>query len=134
MSGSPYQSVIFDTLDWMEPLLHDYICRKKGFKSLIDDFNKETAFSRGLKYHAVEGWKMFLHNCDLLREQAGMNIILVAHSAIEKVNPPDSDGYDKYSLKLDKNAVPLVEEWADVIAFYNREIIVKKEDAGFNKK
>ena len=134
LNGSPYRTVIIDTLDWMEPMLHDYICRKKNFKSLIDDSNKEVNYGRGLKYHAVEGWKMFLQNCDTLREQANMHIILVAHSAIEKVSPPDSDAYDRYSMKLDKNAVAVVEEWADIIGFYNREIVVKKEDAGFGKK
>ena len=134
IQGSPYRTVIIDTLDWMEPMLHDYICRKKGYKSLMDDSNKEVNYGRGLKYHAVEGWKMFLQNCDMLREQANMHIVLVAHSAIEKVSPPDSDAYDRYSMKLDKNAVAVVEEWADIIGFYNREIVVKKEDAGFGKK
>lgn len=134
IQGTPYRTVIIDTLDWMEPMLHDYICRKKGFKSLLDDSNKEVNYGRGLKYHAVEGWKMFLQNCDMLREQANMHIVLVAHSAIEKVSPPDSDAYDRYSMKLDKNAVAVVEEWADIIGFYNREIVVKKEDAGFGKK
>lgn len=134
IQDSPYRTVIIDTLDWMEPMLHDYICRKKGYKSLMDDSNKEVNYGRGLKYHAVEGWKMFLQNCDMLREQANMHIVLVAHSAIEKVSPPDSDAYDRYSMKLDKNAVAVVEEWADIIGFYNREIVVKKEDAGFGKK
>ena len=134
IQGTPYKTVIIDTLDWMEPMLHDYICRKKGYKSLMDDSNKEVNYGRGLKYHAVEGWKMFLQNCDMLREQANMHIVLVAHSAIEKVSPPDSDAYDRYSMKLDKNAVAVVEEWADIIGFYNREIVVKKEDAGFGKK
>ena len=130
-----FKSVIIDTLDWMEPLIHQYVCRKKGFKNgLIDDNDKQVNFGRGLKYHAVEGWKIFLQNCDVLREEAGLNIILVAHSAVEKVSPPDADSYDRYTMKLDKNAVAVVEEWADVIAFYNHEINVKKEDVGFNKK
>jgi hypothetical protein len=132
--NSGFDSVIFDTLDWMEPMIHQYVCAKKKFKSLIDDNNKETNFGRGLKFHAVEGWKIFLTNCDILREEAGLNIILLAHSAVEKVSPPDADGYDRYTMKLDKNAVAVVEEWADIIGFYNREVIVKKEDAGFGKK
>ena len=65
IQGSPYRTVIIDTLDWMEPMLHDYICRKKGYKSLMDDSNKEVNYGRGLKYHAVEGWKMLLQNCDM---------------------------------------------------------------------
>lgn len=134
-AGSPYRTVILDTLDWMEPMIHAYVCKKKGFKNgLIDDADKNVNFGRGLKYHAVDGWKIFLQNCDVLREEANMNIVLVAHSMVEKVSPPDSDSYDRYTMKLDKNAVAVVEEWADVIGFYNREIVTKKEDAGFGKK
>ena len=134
MSGSPYRSVIVDSLDWMEPMLHEYVCKKKGFKSLNDDYNKDTNYGRGMKIHAVEGWKMFLQNCDILRESQNMSIILVAHSAIEKISPPDGDAFDRYTLKIDKNAVAVVEEWADVIGFYQRDIVVKKEDAGFGQK
>ena len=134
-AGTPFRSVIIDTLDWMEPLLHEFICKKKGFTNgLHNDKDSNVNYGRGMKIHAVEGWKMFLQECDNLRERANMSVILVAHSAIEKVSPPDSDGYDRYSFKLDKNAVAVVEEWADIIGFYNREIIISKQDAGFGKK
>ena len=129
-----YKRVIIDTLDWLEPLLHKYVCEKKGFKSLTDDHNKETAFQKGLKYHAVEGWKAFLHNCDVLREN-GFDIVMVAHSTTITVSPPDTDSYDKSVMKIDKNALSVVEEWADVIAFYTQEIFVKKdENSGMKKK
>jgi hypothetical protein len=128
-----YKRVIVDSLDWAEPLLHQYICEKKGFKSLTDDHNKETAFSKGLKYHAVEAWKSFLHNCDILRKE-GFDVIFVAHSHSITINPPTTDSYDKSVMKLDKNALSVLEEWADVIAFYDKEILVKKDDAGINTK
>jgi len=130
----PYKSVIIDTLDWMEPMVHQYICDKRGFQSLHNDKDANVNYGRGMKIHAVDGWKIFLQNCDILREESNINIILVAHSMTEKISPPDTEAYDRYTMKLDKNAVALVEEWADVIGFYNREVIVKKEDAGFNKK
>jgi signal recognition particle receptor subunit beta len=133
-SQHSYQSVIIDTLDWMEPMIHKYVCDNKGFTSLHNDKDANVNYGRGLKVHAVEGWKVFLQNCDVLRQEADMNIILVAHSMTEKISPPDTDAYDRYTMKLDKNAVALVEEWADVIGFYNREVVVKKEDAGFSKK
>jgi len=128
-----YKRVIVDTIDWLEPLIHKYVCAKKGFKSITDDHNKETAFQKGLKYHAVEGWKAFLHNCDVLREN-GLDVILVAHSQQIKIDPPDTDSYDKYVMKIDKNALSVVEEWADVIAFYDKQIFVKTEESGINKK
>jgi len=128
-----FKRVAIDTIDWLEPLLHDYICRTKGFKSITDDSNKETAFQKGLKFHAVEQWKKFLRNCDVLREQKGIDIILVAHAQIITLNLPDADPYDKFVMKIDKNSLAVVEEWADVIAFYNQERYVKTEKSGINQ-
>ncbi len=134
LSGTQYRNIIIDSIDWLQPLIHDSICKKKGFKSLHDDNNKETAFGRGMKYHAVEGWKTFLQNCDTLRLEQNMNIILVAHSQIEKLSPPDCDSYDRHTLKLDKNEVAILLEWCDIVAFYTREKVITKTDAGFGKK
>lgn len=128
-----YKRIIIDSIDWLEPLLHQYICEKKGFKSLTDDHNKETAFQKGMKYHAVEAWKNFLHNCDVLRE-SGMDVVLTAHSAVITITPPDIDSYDKAVMKIDKNALNVVEEWADIIGYYTHEIFVKTDDKGINKK
>jgi len=132
--GTPYKTLVIDSLDWLEFLLHAYVCEKNGFKSLTDNKDASVSYGRGLKYFATEQWKDFLYNLDILREEQKMSIVLVAHSTVEKVSPPDSDGYDRYTLKLDKNAVSVLTEWVDVIAFYNKEIFVKKEDAGFNKQ
>jgi len=128
-----YKRVVIDSLDWLEPILHKHICTTKGLKSLTDDHTKETAFQKGLKYLAVEGWKTFLYNCDVLRDN-GFDVIIVAHSHNITVNPPDTDSYDKAVMKIDKNALSIVEEWADIIGYYTQEIFVKKDDQGINKK
>jgi len=119
-----YKRLIVDTIDWLEPLIHDYVCRKNGFKSITDDHSKETAFQKGLKYHAVEGWKELLSAFDYLRDN-DVAVVLVAHSAVIKVDPPEGDSYDKSVMKIDKYSLAVVEEWADVIGYYNREIFVK---------
>jgi hypothetical protein len=134
METTPYKTVIVDTIDWLEPLLHEYICKKKGFSSLYDEKDKEVNFGRGMKYHAVDGWRMFLQNCDVLRLEKNMSIILVAHSTVEKYSPPDADAYDRYNFNVDKYAASVIREWADVIGFYNTEVVIRKEDQGFGKK
>jgi len=128
-----FKRVILDTLDEFEPMLHDAICRKNGWTSLVEDKNKEVNFQKGMKYHAVEGWRKFLRNCDVLREN-GIDVIFVAHSQIVKVNPPDKETYDKYSMKIDQHAYAVVEGWADVVGFYDQEIFVNKQGDGFNKR
>ena len=128
-----FKRIIIDSLDWLEPLLHKSICEKNGYKSITDDNNKETAFFKGLKYVAVEGWKSFLHNCDILRDN-GMDVIIVAHDQSIRIDPPNMDSYDKKVMKIDKNALAVVEEWADVIAFYDKEVFVHKDAKSLNAK
>jgi len=128
-----YKRVIIDSLDWTEPLLHKHICEKKGYSSLTDDHHKDTAFQKGLKYVAVEGWKGFLHNLDVMRD-SGFDVIVVAHSHNITIHPPDSDPYDKSVMKIDKNALAVVEEWADVIAFYDKEVFVTRDEKSLQKK
>jgi|WetSurMetagenome_2_1015567.scaffolds.fasta_scaffold03341_5 hypothetical protein len=136
----PYKRVIVDTLDWLEPLIHKAALdrlneQRKGaeVKSITDDNCKETAFQKGLKYHAVEAWKRFLQNCDELRAN-GMDVILVAHCQIVTVNPPNGDSYDKWAMKIDKHSLSVLEEWADIIAFYDKKIFVKSETQINTKK
>jgi len=129
-----YKHLVIDTIDWLEPLLHEYIARKNNWKNLIDDHNKETAFFKGLKYHAVSGWRNFLDNLDHLRNTKNISIVLVSHSAVMKIEPPDSASYDKEVMKIDKYAVSVLEEWADVIGFYQREIFVSKDKGAKNGK
>jgi hypothetical protein len=128
-----YKRIILDTLDEFEPLLHKAICEKHGWDSLVEDKNKEVNFSKGLKYHAVVGWRKFLNNCDAMRD-AGFDIIFVAHSQIIKINPPDKETYDKYAMKVDPNALPIIEGWADIIGFYDQELFINKQGDGFNKR
>lgn len=134
-----YKTIVIDTADWLEPLIHEAVVEKlnqdsaKKIKSITDDHSKETAFARGLKYHAVEGWKKFLSNCDVLRDN-NMNVVVLAHSQIIKVDPPDSDSYDKHVMKIDKHSLAVLEEWADVIGFYDKQVFVKNDDDGLKKK
>jgi len=117
---------IIDTLDEFEPLLHDKVSREHGWNSLVEDKIKDTNFNKGLSIHAVIKWRKFLAELDDLRINYGIDIILVAHAMPMKVNPPDHDQYDKWAMKIDKYAVPILEGWADIIAFYDKEIFVSK--------
>lgn len=133
-----YKRIIIDTLDWLEPLIHQAIVEDlkssgKKVESITDDHTKETAFQKGLKYLAVNKWKDFLANCDALRA-AGFDIILVAHSQTITINPPNSDPYDKYVMKIDKHSLAVIEEWADTIAFYDKKVFLKTDSSGINKK
>lgn len=123
-----YQTVVVDSLDWLEPLVWQHVCAQNG-KSNIEDFG----YGKGFTFAATQ-WQMFLDGMNALRTERNMAVILIAHHEIKRFDAPDSESYDRYQIKLHKSASALVQEWSDVIGFANYQIFTKKEDVGFDKK
>lgn len=124
-----YQTVFVDSLDWLEPLILAKVCQEHRVKNI-----EEIGYGKGYVF-AEDMWRSFFAGLDALRNERGMTIICIAHEQINKVkNPVLADDYDAYSLKLNKKAVGIINEWADVIGFAAHEVLVRTTDAGFNQK
>lgn len=124
-----YQTVFVDSLDWLEPLILAKVCAEHRVKNIED-----IGYGKGY-IMADDLWRQFFDGLDALRNHKGMTIICIAHEQINKIkNPTLADDYDAYSLKLNKRAVAIINEWADVIGFAAHEIITRATDAGFNQK
>lgn len=108
-----FQSVVIDSADWMERSMAEHLVRSNGKKS-IEDFG----FGKGYVM-LQERVAKFLLLCDTLVAK-GMHVVFVAHTKVQRTSPPDqTDGYDRYELKLSKQVGPLLKEWADAIIFCN---------------
>lgn len=61
---------------------------------------------------------------EVLRKDRNMNIVFVAHAALEKIELPDQDTYHRYSLKLGKSSIsPYIDE-VDLVGFLRLETFV----------
>jgi len=126
-----YKSVFFDSLDWLEPLIHAHICATEK----VDSIEKALGgFGKGYVL-ADKLWREVFDGLDALRNDKQMIVVAVAHEQVNKVrNPTLAEDYDAFSLKLNKRAVGLINEWADVIGFAAHKVLTRSVDAGFNKK
>ena len=124
-----YQSLVIDSLDWLERLIWDKLCEDYGVSSIE---KVDGGYGKGYT-HALTLWRRILNLLDDLRNKRGMCIILLAHAKIEKFEDPEHSAYDRYSPRLHKHANALVTEWADAVLFATRKIITQSEDAGFNR-
>lgn len=106
-----FRTIVIDSIDWAERSMIDRIATDAGKKS-IEDFG----FGRG--YVAVaERTAKFLALADQLIAR-GINVVMVAHATVKRVSPPDqSDGFDRFELKLVKQTAPLYKEWCDLLLF-----------------
>lgn len=123
-----YKTVVIDSLDWLERLIHARVCQDKSVKSIED-----IGYAKGYIF-ALNLWREVLEGLVALRADRGMSIILIAHAAIEKFNNPETDPYDRYAPRLNRHASALVQEWCDEVLFATYAVKTKSTDEGFNRK
>lgn len=120
-----FKTVVVDSVDWLiEPLISTSI------NAQYDE--KAQAYGKGQMYMAEE-FREILQGLEALTTKRGMNVVLIAHSAVVKFEDPRTDPYDRYQPKLPKACNALLQEWVDVLAFCAFKVIIKKSDAkGFD--
>lgn len=119
-----YETVVIDSIDWAEQLAADALCKEEGKKSI-----EEFGFGKGYVILA-DRIRRLLHHLDGLVDR-GMNVILIAHTKVARVSPPDqTDGYDRYELRTTKQVSPLIREWPDLLLFANYRVSIKEGTDG----
>jgi AAA domain len=132
LAGQPhdYESVVVDSVDWLERLVWDKVCRDAGVSSIE---KVDGGFSKGY-VAALTPWRDIVAALNFLRNQRGMAVLLIAHAKVEKFEDPESSPYDRYTPRLHKHAAALLTEWADAVLFATRKFRAQSEDAGFGRK
>jgi hypothetical protein len=125
-----YETVVIDSLDWLERLIWDRVCQETGVTSIE---KADGGYGRGYIY-ALTYWRQVLDHLSALRSGKDMAVVLVAHAKVERFEDPESPPYDRYSPRLNKHAAALVCEWCDAVLFATRKIRTQTEDAGFNRR
>jgi hypothetical protein len=116
-----YQTLVIDTLDFAEPMVWDFICKR-------DNQPNVEAYGYGKGYAAaLDEWRVFLAALDRLRAAKGLHLVLLAHSWIKPFRNPEGEDYDRHELKLRPNVGGLVKEWTDAVLFANFETFAPKE-------
>jgi len=123
-----YQTVVIDSLDWLERLIWTDVCRTNEVKSI-------DAIGYGKGYGlALTLWNDFLTGLSALRAEKGMMVILIAHSKVERFENPETDAYDRYTPRLHKTAAALIQEWADEVLFASYRVMTRQAGEGLHKK
>ncbi len=115
-----FRTVVFDTLDAIEPLLWSHICHRDK-KSSIEDYGYGKGYVA-----ALDEWRVFLSALERLRRERGVGVVLIAHSVIKLFKNPEGEDYDRYELKLNLKAGGLIKEWCDSVLFAHWETFAAK--------
>jgi len=113
-----FQTVVVDSLDWLEPLINNHVCAVNGWSDI-----EQPGYGKG--YAAALGeWRVFLHGMDAMRRK-GKTVILICHDQLKRIESPmHAEGYDKLCMKLNQKAAGLIAEWADIIGYLDLRVVV----------
>lgn len=128
MEPHSYQTVVVDSLDWLERLIWVEVCRKRNVESIED-----IGYAKGYVF-AITQWREFLEGLSALRNDKGMTVVLIAHARIERFENPETESYDRYVPRLHKLAAAVVQEWCDEVFFASYKVYTKQTEEGFNRK
>jgi hypothetical protein len=123
-------TVVIDSTSALEPLVWACVCREHNetiLEKVMGGWGK--GYIETLKY-----WTRLTEWLDALRRDRGMASILIGHVKIKRVDDPIAGSYDAYMWDIHEKAASLLYRWADLTLFANSKVIVKSEDAGFNKE
>lgn len=124
-----YQSVVFDTVDWFEKLVHDQVCHNANVTNIE---KVDGGFGKGYVAASLL-WQDFLTKLESLIATRKLNVILLGHCTRVKVSEPDRETYEKYSPDLHKGAASILREWCDEVFFASFRTFTREADEGFKK-
>ncbi len=122
-----YHTVVVDSLDWLERLIWSDVCEKRGVESIED-----IGYAKGYTF-ALTQWREILEGLNALRNDRNMQVILIAHTRIERFENPETESYDRYVPRLHKLASALVQEWCDEVLFATYKVHTRKVDESFGR-
>ena len=124
-----YSTVVIDSASALEPLVWDDVCSRYN----VDSIDKAAGgYNKGYN-EAVDLWRHMVEGLDALREKKNMTSIIIGHVKTKRFDDPQGDSYDQYQFDVNDRVSSMMYRWADLILFANTKVVVKKEDAGFNK-
>lgn len=122
------QTLVIDTIDRAETLLLTALL-DEGKVDSIEKYG--GGYSKGYVALQERFLKDFLNRLDRVIAK-GVNVVLLAHAQMRKLESPDEPPYDRWELKVSKKVAPIVKEWADILLFMNYDVTVIEEN-GRNK-
>lgn len=119
MESHKYESVVIDTLDSLEHLNWNYICKRDGKKDL-----EAYGFNRGPQA-ALDEWRNLVSALERVWRKKNMHVILLGHAVVRSYSPATDQSWDRYDLNLVRNKTVntpgLFYNWSDYVLFASYE-------------
>lgn len=120
-----YQTIVFDSVTGLEQLfIADVIASDPKAKSI-----NQAAGGYGAGRAAVAAMHGRVGKAaEIIRSKRNMNVLFLAHADISRIDPPDSEGYTQYTLRLGEKSLPPYVDNVDLVGFIKQVAILKGEE------
>ncbi|PTY03313.1 hypothetical protein DB346_05385 [Verrucomicrobia bacterium LW23] len=124
IAAREFRTLVLDTIDWVEARLIKHILAEENVTALA---KIGKGYGEG---YGVLSDKMtsFLTVTLQKARDAGMHVVLLAHTHPKPYSPPGQLAYDRHALKLSKHSSSIVQEWADAVLFGDWDLSIDKKD------
>jgi len=122
-----FKSVVIDSADFLERIIQEQVGGEHN-----TEFSK-IGYGRG-EVRVASLWRDITQKLDALVTNRSMSVWLIAHEMQRKINEPNQDTYDKYTLSMSQKSVDVLQAWADAILFAEEETNITSKKAGMGEK
>jgi hypothetical protein len=130
-----YESVVLDTLDGIDALAAEYVCRRdnaahKGALVLPDGRVSVGSYPfNGAGRVLLAEWRTLLDELERLRRRRGLNVVLLAHAGTYRQKNPDGADYDAVLPRLERSCAEEVVGWCEAVLYAEfGELVVARPD------
>ena len=114
------ETLVIDTADWAEQLCIKHVLNTRLINGKPAKGVEDYGYGKGYTYVGEEFQNLLAALNDVVKN--GIHVVVTAHAKMRKFEQPDEMGaYDRWEMKLSRQAAPLLKEWADMILFCNYE-------------
>lgn len=123
-----FATLVVDPVTWFEPLVQLAVTGDPEV-GLVD---WKGGFGKGPDAAATQ-WRRFLVGLERVWE-AGLNVVLIAHSEVKKFKDPEGEDYERYELAMLPKVAGMLKQWADAILFAKRDAYGHARERGARVK
>ena len=125
-----FKTVVIDSLDHLEQYLFEKIKTDYKVKAVEDAAGSYGKWVGVAQRH----WLEMMSLLEGLRDQKGMNVLMIAHYEIKVFNDPQTTlPYDRYRMKINDKCAALIREMVDFVFFANFKSTSYSSDAKAKK-
>jgi len=120
-----YKTLIVDSLDWLERLVHKQVCKDMEINDISD-----AGYGAGYS-HALSMFERVINGLSKLRDDKNMSIVILAHSHVKPYANPIGEDYDRHTIKCRDKVSDMFNEFVDMIGYLHMKTTTTTEQKGF---